>query len=323
MIRSAALAPLARKLTQLGLPLERRVMAAHIPLEALERTDLVLPEAPLWALLDDVRRRDGIPDIGFQLGASHRVTDVEGFSSVVGGHSTLLKTLRAFCGGMQTHANYWDHWIEPTAEGARICRKGSPLLVGHEPVEHYVICYLVDLVRMAAPPSWWPAKIWLQGSADLTKEELGWLRNAEVRFDQTVTAISVPGAFMVKRPRAEPRDSRRAQAVLDRDFLPALRQMLPTYVTEGVGRLEQVAAALDLHPRTFQRRLAGAGTSFQELLEEARMTLACTQLSSTQASVSDIAYELGYQHLSSFSRSFRQSTGVAPSVYRASNRSAS
>ncbi|MCB1033137.1 MAG: DNA-3-methyladenine glycosylase 2 family protein [Acidobacteria bacterium] len=52
------------------------------------------------------------------------------------------------------------------------------------------------------------------------------------------------------------------------------------------------------------------------LLQEARIEAACRRLVDTEASVSEIAFEVGYESLSSFGENFRRSTGMSATDYR-------
>lgn len=73
-----------------------------------------------------------------------------------------------------------------------------------------------------------------------------------------------------------------------------------------------VAAALAMGERTLQRRLKELGTSFSDLLEDARRELALAYLQDRRMSLLEISYLLGFSDPSSFSRAFRRWTGTAP-----------
>ncbi|MFW6775501.1 helix-turn-helix domain-containing protein [Nocardioides sp. CPCC 205120] len=72
-----------------------------------------------------------------------------------------------------------------------------------------------------------------------------------------------------------------------------------------------VAARLGLSERTLRRRLAGEGTSYSELLDEVRSTLAA-ELLATTLSLDDVALRLGYAEASSFIHAHRRWTGRTP-----------
>ncbi|MCY1013835.1 helix-turn-helix transcriptional regulator [Nannocystis pusilla] len=68
--------------------------------------------------------------------------------------------------------------------------------------------------------------------------------------------------------------------------------------------------------RTMQRRLRQAGTSFRDVVDDVRREAALAQLGRRDATVTDIAFMLGFSDLSAFSRAFRRWTGASPSEYR-------
>ncbi len=83
---------------------------------------------------------------------------------------------------------------------------------------------------------------------------------------------------------------------------------LPT----GEVSQQSIAAALAMGERTLQRRLKELGTSFSDLLEDARRELALAYLQDRRMSLLEISYLLGFSDPSSFSRAFRRWTGTAP-----------
>ena len=79
--------------------------------------------------------------------------------------------------------------------------------------------------------------------------------------------------------------------------------------------LPDVAAELDVHPRTLRRRLAEEGTSFRALLNEARSTLAVDLLGNVGLTVEEVSKRLGYTDTSTFCHAFKRWYGVPPSGY--------
>jgi AraC-like DNA-binding protein len=81
---------------------------------------------------------------------------------------------------------------------------------------------------------------------------------------------------------------------------------------------EQVARLTHLSPRTLQRRLADAGTSFQQLRDGVRADIALKYLRQSRLQAAQIAEILGYSEPSAFTRAFRRQHGMAPSEARRS-----
>jgi len=96
----------------------------------------------------------------------------------------------------------------------------------------------------------------------------------------------------------------------------AVRGILQKQLHGDVPDIESVARALSLSARTLQRRLAGEGVRFTSLLDEARREMAQRYLSAGGASLTEIAYLLGFSEPNSFFRSFKRWTGKTPADFR-------
>jgi AraC-like DNA-binding protein len=82
------------------------------------------------------------------------------------------------------------------------------------------------------------------------------------------------------------------------------------------AKAENVAQALDLSLRTFHRRLAEEGTTYGEVVEQLRKSLAIQYLKDPGMSLGQIAWLLGYESSSSFNHAFKRWTGRSPSADR-------
>ena len=112
-----------------------------------------------------------------------------------------------------------------------------------------------------------------------------------------------------------------ARKALDRlqgegDIAGRLRQTLLPLMPKCEATLPRAASGLGITPRTLQRRLASADSSFQAVLDATRRELAQVYLRDPALSALDVALLLGYAEQSSFPRAFRHWFGSAPSVWR-------
>lgn len=98
-----------------------------------------------------------------------------------------------------------------------------------------------------------------------------------------------------------------------------VKVVLKRSLASGRPELSDVARDLGLSERTLQRRITEEGTSFRELLVEARQELGRQLLSDPSAEIDEVACLLGYQDASSFYRAFRYWEGVTPSRWRELN----
>jgi AraC-like DNA-binding protein len=95
-----------------------------------------------------------------------------------------------------------------------------------------------------------------------------------------------------------------------------LRRVVLDMLVSGYPKLERVAAEIGMTQRTLQRRLAMAGTSYSELVNEARFQLAAELLRDRRVPIASIARVVGFANHSGFSRAFHRRTGITPRQYR-------
>ncbi len=82
-------------------------------------------------------------------------------------------------------------------------------------------------------------------------------------------------------------------------------------------RLPQVAAMLDMHPRTLRRKLSREGPGFQRILDDVRAAQATRYLKNTALPVASVARLVGFNDPSNFRHVYIKWTGMTPSEARA------
>jgi AraC-like DNA-binding protein len=85
----------------------------------------------------------------------------------------------------------------------------------------------------------------------------------------------------------------------------------------GILSLEDVAANFNITPRSLQRRLQQESTTFQQIADAVRKSIALHYLASGKYQMKEISSILGYNEVSAFSRAFKRWTGQAPIEYLA------
>lgn len=102
----------------------------------------------------------------------------------------------------------------------------------------------------------------------------------------------------------------------DDDLPGRLRHIVATSLRAGLPQLVEVARQLGLGERTLQRRLAGHGIVFNELVDGTRKAIALDYLKDRRYRLIDIAQILGYSEASSFTRACRRWTDKSPTELR-------
>jgi AraC-like DNA-binding protein len=95
-----------------------------------------------------------------------------------------------------------------------------------------------------------------------------------------------------------------------------LQAIVREQLRAGTFSQREAARALGLGVRALERRLSKRGTSFGQIVEDARRSEAVRLLNETEAAVYEIAFCLGYRDVSSFNRAFKRWFGAAPRAYR-------
>lgn len=96
-----------------------------------------------------------------------------------------------------------------------------------------------------------------------------------------------------------------------------IREAIVVELATSGAELARVARRVAMSTRTVQRRLEEHGTSYQDLVDDVRATMARTLLKDRTRSIIDVAFELGYADLKGFYRAFRRWTGATPAEWRA------
>lgn len=113
--------------------------------------------------------------------------------------------------------------------------------------------------------------------------------------------------------------------ITNHQILDRLEKLLSDYlndddlVTKGLPSVQYISEQLNISPnylRGLLKVLTGQNT--QQYIHEKLIDKAKEKLSTTDLSISEIAYELGFEHPQSFSKLFKTKTNLSPSEFRAS-----
>lgn len=95
-----------------------------------------------------------------------------------------------------------------------------------------------------------------------------------------------------------------------------VRSILFEAIPTGQAAIGFVSKRLNISSRSLQRRLQNEDSSFKKELLSMRLALAKQYLTKKDVSLSEVAFLLGYEDNSSFSRAFKSWTGETPETFR-------
>lgn len=111
--------------------------------------------------------------------------------------------------------------------------------------------------------------------------------------------------------------------IASHEILTRLEDYLASYFTsgalakQGLPSVTHIAETLNISPGYLSGLLKSlTGQNTQQHLHNKLIDLAKEKLSTTNLSVSEIAYELGFEHLQSFSKLFKTKTSLSPMEFR-------
>jgi AraC-like DNA-binding protein len=148
---------------------------------------------------------------------------------------------------------------------------------------------------------------------------------ASLNFDQDRNAI-VLDRDTVMHPVTQVRRNahrvleahlRRERAQVGALWVVRTRTIIRALLPFADSSLNAIARALATSPRSLQRRLFEAGTTFDELRERVREDLAVKYVQQSNLHLVEISEMLGYSQQSAFSRAFKRLRGVTPRQLRA------
>jgi len=108
------------------------------------------------------------------------------------------------------------------------------------------------------------------------------------------------------------RERRTAPGSLRNSVENEVQKLLP----HGNAERQNVANALGMSTRTLSRRLAEEDTTFEDVVDRLRQSLALQYIKERELSLSQIAWLIGYEGSTSLNHAFRRWTGRSPSAMR-------
>ena len=328
LIRVAWLIPVVSFLRRIGVPLERLLASAHLPASAFEDPEDLLSVLQVFGFMEESARVSGIANLGLLAGQGTSIDALGVFGHLMLRSRTVheaietgIHTTAAFSSGLRCSLAH---------DGDRV--RLRPLLVdglgaAHGQASEYSLMLTLNVLRLAAGPRWRRDDVLLETTSAGAFGDADLLSDARIVFRQRESAVTFP-RWLLSRPlhtsaarRLEDRDVEAWKASGPAaDFPLSVLQVIATLSASDCPRIGVTADAIGTSVRALQRRLAEAGVSYGRLVAEARFATAVHLLQRTDATVLDIALDLGYSDHAHFTRAFRRWTGVAPREFRRATR---
>jgi len=299
---------------------------AGLPVAALDHSDYRIPVDRLQALLADCAKSAASEEFGLLVGGAFKLSMTGPLGLLMREQinvrmalDVLRRYLRYQDDNVELHASLEAGGLLVAPELASVRARGSRQMIELTLASH------VQIFRGLLGADWRPARVAFAHPAPADPAPYQVLLGA-VEFGAAQTGFRLSEADLgTPLGEGDPRLTAEIERMIVAGGAPSgdtvsesvsalIRRLLP----EGACNIDRVAQHLGIDRRTVHRRLAAEGKSFTQLLETARREVATRQLRHGDLPLSEVATLVGFSSPSTFSRWFRQATGMQPSEYRRS-----
>lgn len=328
VIRSAGLRGFRATVAELGGDAEELATLCGLPIAALDADDLLVPEQAMAAVLELAAHRLHCPDLGLRIARRQDLDMLGSLALAIRNAPTVADMLACTSRYLFVHARSLSVALQPDPYGDRSVIalrygvhpglptpiQGTDLGLGfvHRTIQRLIAeRYGLRSVELPYHPA-----------APLAAYEEFF--GAPVRVGRPAALLRLPSS-LATRPLsgADEHLHRLAIAFLDEQAGGAqsslvarvratIRQLLGTAAPE----IDSVARLLTMHPRTLQRRLAAADTSFAEILDEVRRVETGRYLTTTDLPMGQIASLVGLSEQATLTRCCRRWWQATPTAVR-------
>ena len=327
LIRSAGISGFRTAVAELGGDADDIARRAGLPEGCLDSADVLVDDVAIARALELAARELDCPELGLRIGSRQDLNVLGPLGMAVRHSSSLKDALHHATSYMFVHARGLGLQVVSDPQGVRGV-VGVRYDVG--PARPYsaqgtamVLAFLhrVALDLVGGPYGLRSVDLPFRPRSRTAYESYFGVPvrfgrpEAMARVAANLDAALIPGrddelqrlaVAMLERHRRDPAD----------EVVALVRSVLVPTLSLGTPTVASVASQLNVHPRTLQRLLEGAGTTFGMVLDDLRRQTARRLLTTTNLSIAQVARQVGYVEPATFSRRARAWWGVSPLTVR-------
>jgi AraC-like DNA-binding protein len=296
----------------------------------LDRADLqgeqLLPLGPCVGLIETALARSGHPWLGLEVAAAAPVFSHGALAQAVAASASLREALMLIARYLPQRVPALQLSLQARPPGLLLGMVATTMLgLAQRPVIECALLMLERLLCGLSLGDFSSARIKLPWPEPPLAGQYTRYFRSTLCFGADACGLWIPDALadapllsadpqllVVARARCE---QQRQALGAEREVLAELRRRLAACDSQYPSAV-QMAATLQMSPRSFQRLLSAEGLRWRGLVDAARAERALTLLRETRLSVEQIAPRLGYADASNFSRCLRRWYGCSASELR-------
>lgn len=324
-VRIGGAAAIPVVLRELGLDPAEVIQDAGLAPSLFENPDNVVPFASRSHLIKTCVTRTGCNHFGLLVGQKTNLSSF-GLIGYLARHSPNIgSALRSLVYFFHLHVQGAQVELDVNQDVAFLSYIiYEPGTEANDQLEDGAVAAAFNVLRDLCGPHWQPSEACFAHSKPDDIKPHQKVFGVPLRFNEERSGLAFP-AHCLKQPvaGADPELHRLLQKEINRlessyknDFPEQVLRVLHSVLLTGHATEDDVAKLFFMHSRTLNRRLKVNNTSFKELANRSRFTIARQLLETTDLEIVQVAAALNYSDPSAFTRAFKRWAGVTPSEWR-------
>lgn len=287
----------------------------------------MIADTAYYDLLERIAEAMDATGLPIKTGASMRCDEYGALGLAWKAAPTLLGSFSR----VERYARLWTSVVEyelrPSDNGTLfILHRAGPRRLGLRLSNEATLASAVSISRQVSPVPFVPLEVHLKHPAPKTLAHHERYFGCPIYFDSDLDALLISPEDLAKPNRLGDEgitrfllnhlDAELNEAIKDASLEGSTKDAIARSLSEGLPKMADIARSLGISVRSFHRRLAEHGLSFQMLTETTRRELAEGLLRDERYSLSEIAFLTGFSDQSSFTRAFKRWVGATPANYR-------
>ncbi|WP_433203531.1 AraC family transcriptional regulator [Nocardia sp. CA-107356] len=323
-VRSAVLNGYVELVLELGQDPSSLMRTAGIDPAAVAAMGGWLPAEAVNRLFDLSAAGTGCEHFGLRLAAARAMSNLGPVALVAREEPDVRSALSVVVRHVNLHNEALQaRLIEKNGLATVEVAAASGIHLGRQSAE-IAVTVIYGLLREFLHDDWQPLTVCFTHDAPADLEIHHRVLGPEVQFGHTFNGIvlyarDLDAANAMSDPLLRPYTRQYLESLLPRQSTPTttdrVRSMIESLLPTGRCSSTYVARSLDMDRRTLHRHLTRSGETFTSLVDSVRIDLARRYVARHDRTLTEIAEELGFSALSSFSRWFSDRFGCSPKTW--------
>jgi AraC-like DNA-binding protein len=325
MIRVAPMAAIPALLREFGVAPGPLLKKFGLSEETFSQPDRTIPFELLGRVISACARESGCPHFGLLVGQRNDFSALGATGFLMKNAPDVATALKEAILNIDLHDRGAIAFLEVSHETAVLGYAiYQPGIEGSSQIGDGSLAVIWNIMRGLCGDEWLPREVRFCHDGPPAPGAYRRFFRAPLRFNAVHYALVFHSSWLTRRiDQSDPVLRQHFQQHIQglrrytsQDFGEKAYQALLLLIGSQPCSLDDLASHFLIHPRTLNRRLREAGTSFRALHNETRHQTACQLLRDTRTRIESIAALLGYSDGTAFNRAFSQWQGVPPGKWR-------